>query len=258
MTGSIADGEDVVQDTLARAFYALATLDEVPALRPWLFRVAHNAAIDFNRRHARLEFVAEPPEVVADAPDDEVDPEALRAALATFLALPPLQRSAVILKDVLGHRGEEIARTLGTTVAAVKSALVRGRTRLREAPVPAPIAAPRDGNLDAYARLFNAGDWDGVRAMLAEDVRLDLVAKSTRQGKAVGHYFGRYAGETDLRVSIGALDGRPVLWVFTPRASAAPRYFIELGWRDGKVSEIKDFRYVPYIAAELGRAAAQV
>ncbi|MDP9149584.1 MAG: RNA polymerase sigma factor [Myxococcota bacterium] len=51
MTGSIVDGEDVVQDTLAKAFYGLGTLDELPALRPWLFQVAHNAAIDFVRRH---------------------------------------------------------------------------------------------------------------------------------------------------------------------------------------------------------------
>src|SRR5262249_49131030 len=53
MTGSIADGEDVVQDTLARAYYALPELDPVPPLRPWLFRIAHNRAIDHNRRYDR-------------------------------------------------------------------------------------------------------------------------------------------------------------------------------------------------------------
>src|SRR5215208_5997474 len=51
MTGSIADGEDVVQDTLARAYYALSALEEVPPLRPWLFQIAHNRAIDFRRRY---------------------------------------------------------------------------------------------------------------------------------------------------------------------------------------------------------------
>src|SRR6266566_7091164 len=51
MTGSIADGEDVVQDTLARAYYALSELEELPPLRPWLFRIAHNRAIDFRRRY---------------------------------------------------------------------------------------------------------------------------------------------------------------------------------------------------------------
>src|SRR5215467_6092589 len=53
MTGSIADGEDVVQDTLARAYYALPELDPLPPLRPWLFRIAHNRAIDHNRRYDR-------------------------------------------------------------------------------------------------------------------------------------------------------------------------------------------------------------
>src|SRR5215468_12413866 len=53
MTGSIADGEDVVQDTLARAYYALSELDELPPLRAWLFRIAHNRAIDHNRSYDR-------------------------------------------------------------------------------------------------------------------------------------------------------------------------------------------------------------
>src|SRR5215813_14042706 len=53
MTGSIADGEDVVQDTLARAYYELSELKEMPPLRPWLFRIAHNRAIDYLRRYER-------------------------------------------------------------------------------------------------------------------------------------------------------------------------------------------------------------
>ena len=53
MTGSITDGEDVVQDTLARAYYELAELKEMPALRPWLFRIAHNRAIDYLRSYER-------------------------------------------------------------------------------------------------------------------------------------------------------------------------------------------------------------
>jgi len=257
MTGSIADGEDVVQDTLARTFYALGTLDELPNLRPWLFRVAHNAAIDFTRRDQRspVDLVAELPEV-ADANEDS-DPETVRSALATFLTLPPLQRSAVILMDVMGHTGAEIATTLGTTVPAVKSALVRGRARLREVrargdathasdPGVAPPAA-----LEEYVRLFNAGDWQGVRALLAEEVRLDLVSMATRKGKAVGAYLGRYAAEPDVRISIGTLEGRTVLWVFTPKRSERPKYFIEAQESGDRVTHIRDYRYVPYIANEI-------
>src|SRR6266516_2040636 len=67
MTGSVADGEDVVQDTLARAYYQLPELKELPPLRPWLFRIAHNRAIDHWRRDAHR--MAEPIESVLDLAD---------------------------------------------------------------------------------------------------------------------------------------------------------------------------------------------
>jgi RNA polymerase sigma-70 factor (ECF subfamily) len=257
MTGSIADGEDVVQDTLAKAFFALATFEELPSLRPWLFRVAHNAAIDFTRRHenARVDASRDLPEIAES--DERVDPDTVRAALATFLELPPLQRSAVILKDVVGHSNAEIADTLQTTVPAVKSALVRGRERLRrEGDSPARetiFNAP--AVLEQYVRLFSAGDWDGVRAMLAEEVRLDLVSAASKRGKAVGIYFTNYAKQSDLRVELGALDGRSVIWVFTPKDGASPKYFIsiELDEHD-RVALIRDYRYVPYVTREIALA----
>jgi RNA polymerase sigma-70 factor (ECF subfamily) len=264
MTGSIADGEDVVQETLAKAFYALGTLDEVPALRSWLFRVAHNVSIDFARRHRRspVETVEELPE--APEGEERADPETVRAALAAFLVLPPLQRSAVLLKDVVGHSAAEIAATLGTTVPAVKAALVRGRARLRgESTRPAPVAdtiePSRDADvLERYVRLFNEGDWDGVRAMLSEEVRLDLVSVSARRGKAVGVYFTRYANEKDLRLALGELEGRTVLWVLPRAEGATPRYFVMLKVEDGRVTLIRDFRYVPYIAADLALATHRI
>ncbi|MCZ7599149.1 MAG: sigma-70 family RNA polymerase sigma factor [Gammaproteobacteria bacterium] len=194
MTGSITDGEDVVQETLAKAFYALAMSVELPPLRPWLFRVAHNSAIDFVRRHdrSRVDLVPELPEPERADEPEVADPVAVRAALATFRALPPLQRSAVILKDVLGYSGSEIAEMLETSVPAVKAALVRGRERLRaegeREPEPARDAS-QDAALERYVELFNAGDWDGLRGLLAEEVRLDLVSKAKRRGKSVGVYF---------------------------------------------------------------------
>src|ERR1700734_1521637 len=132
LTGSVIEGEDIVQDTLAKAFYALSLSAEVPPLRPWLFRIAHNAALDFLKSHARkyTDLHAEIAEVAGY--DERADPAVVRAALARFLALPVTQRSAVILKDVLGHSLEETAETMGTTVMAVKAALVRGRRRLLE------------------------------------------------------------------------------------------------------------------------------
>src|SRR5262245_19193114 len=169
MTGSIADGEDVVQDTLARAYYELPELKELPAMRSWLFRIAHNRALDYLRRYERR--MGEPLEVAADiAADDLAEPdielsrqEAVRAAVSQFLELVPAQRSCVILKDMLDYSLEEIAAMLEFSVPAVKAALHRGRTRLRELTKAQRPAAPRRATSPAlarYAALFNARDWD--------------------------------------------------------------------------------------------------
>jgi RNA polymerase sigma factor (sigma-70 family) len=258
LTGSVIDGEDIVQDALAKALYALSLQPEVPPLRPWLFRVAHNQAMDFLKSHGRkLTEVRDDLEDVAGF-DDRPDPAVVRAALARFLELPVTQRCAVILKDVLGHSLEETAETMGTTVLAVKAALVRGRGKLlrSEAEAPedgpeAPRSAADEGAraaLDRYASLFNARDWDGVRALVGEDCRLDLVSKSQRRGKAVGMYFGRYEKE-DVTLRVVRLEGRLALAALVGGADK-PAYFILLAWDEGRVTAIRDFRYVPYIAAE--------
>ncbi len=250
LTGSVIEGEDIVQDTLAKAFYALSQTEEVPALRPWLFRIAHNQALDMLKRHGRkYTDVRDDLEAVAGF-DERPDPAVTRAALARFLVLPVTQRSAVILKDVLGHSLEEAAETMETTVMAVKAALVRGRGTLRamaEADRVAADATERAA-LDRYATLFNARDWDGVRALVADDCRLDLVSKSQRRGKAVGSYFGNYA-KLQVRLEVVRLEGELVLAAHAGEG-VKPAYFILLTWDAGRVKGIRDFRYVPYIANE--------
>jgi RNA polymerase sigma-70 factor, ECF subfamily len=249
LTGSVIEGEDIVQDTLAKAFYALSLQPEVPELRPWLFRIAHNQAMDFLKSHGRKNT-----DVGADLEDvagfeDKPDPVVVRAALARFLALPLVQRSAVILKDVLDHSLEETAEIMGTTVMAVKAALVRGRATLLEvdASILDPNAVVRQ-ELDRYASLFNARNWDGVRALVADDCRLDLVSKSQRRGKAVGAYFARYEKE-DVALRVVRLEGELALAAYVGNAET-PAYFILLEWAAGRVLSIRDFRYVPYIVAE--------
>ncbi len=143
MTGSITDGEDVVQETLARAFYALPTVLPVPALRPWLFTIAHNCASDYLRRHERKKTEslddADPADPAPTAEELIAQNEAVQAAISAFAELPASQRSAVILKDVLGESLDEIATLLSTSVPAVKAALHRGRARLAARPAaPAP------------------------------------------------------------------------------------------------------------------------
>ena len=261
MTGSVADGEDVVQETLAAAYYELSQLKALPPLRPWLFRIAHNRAIDHWRRESYR--VAEPLDAAADVadesarePDNVLDRhQAVRVALSSFLELAPAQRGCVILKDVLDHSLDEIAAELNLSVPAVKAALHRGRStlqRLGQAPARTePPAREMSPALRRYASLFNARDWDGVRALLADDVRLDLVAHRKAAGRReVGNYFSNYDRVRDWQLTPAWLDGREVLAVRRDPDALAPDYFIELAWRDDHVLAICDFRYVPYIARE--------
>jgi len=219
MLGSVADAEDVVQDTLARAFYALAGLEHMPALRPWLFRIAHNRAVDQLRSYEHR--MAEPLQASPDLSTEELDPEAALAreqatalAIARFSELAPQPRSAVILKDVLGHSVEEIAALLELAVPAVKAALHRGRKRLaalaREAPLESQArrASPA---LARYVALFNAREWDALRALLASDVELDLVSRAQRRGQNVSSYFSSYAALSDWHLAAGFVDGREAI-----------------------------------------------
>ena len=114
---------------------------------------------------------------------------------------------------------------------------------------PSPWSESEDrARLHRYAALFNARDWDGVRALIGDDCRLDLVSKSQRSGKAVGMYFARYEKE-DVSLRVVRLEGGPALAAYVAGATR-PAYFILLEWQDGKIKAIRDFRYVPYIATD--------
>lgn len=261
MTGSVADGEDVVQDTLARAYYELSALKELPALRSWLFRIAHNRALDHLKRYERR--MSEPLGDLQDAVADQATEaesvlaheQAVRAATSRFLELAPLQRSCVILKDVLDYSLEDIATLLQLSVPAVKAALHRGRTRLRELSAVSPDRVERRPSSPAvvrYAALFNTRDWDGVRAMLVDDVKLDVVTMERRAGRrAVGTYYSNYDAIRDWRVVPGWLDGREILAVYHRPQDRRPGYFIELTLAGEQVATIRDFRHVAYIAQDI-------
>ena len=264
MTGSVIDGEDVVQETLARAYYELAELKEMPALRSWLFRIAHNRAIDYLRARARR--VSEPLDEAIEFPaDPSLEPdnaaareEAIHGALSRFLELAPVQRSCVILKDVFDYSLDEIAAMLGLTVPAIKAALVRGRTRLRKQSTPTNtdeesevLSASVSPALMRYAELFNRRDWDGLRTMLVDDVKLELASRFKREGRVeVGNYFTNYDGIAGWKVVPGTLDGREVLAVFVNSNDPRPSYFVQLTFSNERVAAIRDFRYMPYIVRD--------
>ena len=257
MTGSVFDGEDVVQETLAKAYYALGQMIEPPNFKPWLFRIAHNTAMDFLKRYERknVELVSDVPERI-EPEETGIDPELVEAALSVFVELPPVQRSAIILKDVLGHSLEDAATTMGTNAGAVKAALARARSNIARKPranrPPEHAPAEADATLRRYVDLFNDRNWDGLRALLGEEAQLDIVSRWQRRVADAG-YYDRYAEITqteDIRAQAGFVDGVPAIAMFRPASSHIPAYFILLESRNGQISFIRDFRYVPYIAAD--------
>ena len=266
LMGSVIDGEDVVQDTLIRAFVGLQDLEETPPLRPWLFRIAHNRALDLLR--GRAVRTAEPIDAAADIADaanpDPVEmlmrQEAVKTAVSRFVELPITQRSVVILKDVLGESLAEIAGLLDLTVDAVKGHLARGRARLREINAQGqPLVEGRSASpaVARYAALFNQRNWDGLRALLADDVKLIQSAHPPRIGSAdVGTFFTIYARIDGLWLAPAWLEGREVIAVFEDRADPKPAYMMWLDWRDGRISFIRDYRYVRYAIADAELALA--
>ena len=199
MTGSVIDGEDVVQDALAKAVEALPGAGVIASPEAWLFRIAHNAALDFLRRRARIEAgrSEEDPEMVADPDSEAGRREAAAAVLHTFMRLTVAERSAIILADVLEYSQREVAAVLDVSLPAVKASLHRGRTRLRGLAGepddrPAPGMSEHERMLlSAYVERFNARDFDAVRDMLAAEVRLDLVARSRMSGRSRGRHLSR-------------------------------------------------------------------
>jgi RNA polymerase sigma-70 factor (ECF subfamily) len=262
LMGSVIDGEDVVQDSFARAFFALDELQEDAPMRAWLFRIAHNRALDLLRSRAIR--AAEPIEAAEEVADPKSpDPvevlmrrQAVETAVSRFVELPTVQRSVVILKDVLEQSLEEIAALLDLTVNAVKAHLARGRARLKavnaQANAQSPAEpAPRSPSpaVARYVALFNGRDWDGLRAMLADDVRLVQSTYPLRAGKAdVGMFFGIYSRSAPVRLAPAWLDGREVIAVYEDREAGKPSYLMWLEWTDGRISFIRDYKYVRYVA----------
>ena len=270
MTGSVIDGEDVVQAALMKAVEALPQAGSITYPEAWLFRIAHNAALDFIRIRARKEQVFS--DVDPESVDDPIDPiegrQDVALSLHRLMQLPAAQRSVVILMDVLGYSLQEIALILESTIPAVKAALHRGRGRLRhlaEAPEDAPapaLAAAQRALLVRYVDHFNARNFDAIRDMLADEVRLDLVARSRLDGrKDVSNYFTNYATIPGWRLVAGMVEGRPAALVHMPDGPTGgppdrPTYFVLLDWADGRVIEIRDFYFARYAVEDAAMAAA--
>jgi RNA polymerase sigma-70 factor (ECF subfamily) len=209
MTGSHDDAEDLVQETFLRAWRARDTFQGRAGARTWLYRIATNACLDFQRRTARRPQRYEPipgmnhgsgdaparvtwlqpypddalPAAEADRPETAV--ESRETVELVFLAalqhLAPLQRAVLILRDVLGLTAAETAESLGTTVASANSALQRARPALRDhlpgrradwtAPPP---SADQHALLKRYMAAVEHLDFAAMAGLLSKDVTLTM------------------------------------------------------------------------------------
>jgi RNA polymerase sigma-70 factor (ECF subfamily) len=191
MLGSAFEAEDAVQETMLRAWRSLDRFEGRSALRSWLYRIATNVCFDqLNGRERRarpmdlgpagepvIENLRELPEVTwltpLPTPEEEVEQrDTLRLAFVAALQhLPPKQRAALILCDVLRWQASEAAELLDTSVASINSALQRARATLATADTlaPAELDAEARALLERYVQAFEAYDIDALTALLHED-----------------------------------------------------------------------------------------
>src|SRR5262245_3734858 len=263
MVGSVIEAEDVVQEALVKAIEAFPRTTAIANAEAWLFRITHNAALDYLRQRARQQRLGSDEDIsmIADPVDEVHQRQAAAAALRTFMRLPVGQRSSVILMDVLGYSLEEIGGITASSIPAIKAALHRGRERLRAAAeeadeAPPPILSEADhARLSAYVDRFNARDFDAIRDMLADDVRLDLVSRTRMTGRTeVSRYFGNYASVHDWHLQPGFVGLHPAVIASDPRdPSGKPAYFIVLQWARRRITSTPGFRPALYAieAAEI-------
>jgi RNA polymerase sigma-70 factor (ECF subfamily) len=202
MVGSFEEAEDLVQETLLRAWRARASLERDEWLRAWLYRIATNACLDAIKRDGRrvaslgsfrdVPWLQPYPDRLLDEaapPADEPDAAVVgrETIELTFLAviqlLPPRQRAALVLSDVLGWSAREVAEVLEIGVAAVNSALQRARATLREH-LPAgrreewsASAAATEAErelLEGFIASHESGDPDAALALIADDIRITM------------------------------------------------------------------------------------
>jgi RNA polymerase sigma-70 factor, ECF subfamily len=255
MTGSVTDGEDVVQEALIEAYRKLDQYDESRALKPWLFRIAHNRCIDF-LRHKGVRDDAEAAAAVPDAmlPAEPVALEIGKAVEHLVASLPPKERACVLLKDVFDYSLDEIAGLVDSTVGAVKAALSRARTKLAAAsPVSKPIPST-DPELtrimQLYVEHFNQRDWDGVRELISADARLSVLDRFAGKFADAPYFFNYNRWPWPWKLALGEVDRETVLIILQRGADTWTAYsVIRLDVAQDQIERIVDYIHCPWVLA---------
>jgi RNA polymerase sigma-70 factor (ECF subfamily) len=283
IVGSTQDAEDLLQETLLAAWRGLEQFEGRASIRAWLYRIATNRALDALRAHRRraeglqqMTNVPEPtrrtdpiwlepyPDVLLEGiPDQAPGPEGryeTREAIAlAFIAglqhLPPKQRAVLVLRDVLGYRAGEAAEMLETSEASVNSLLRRARaafeSRLPAAGrerAPLPNSKLERDVVGRLADAFEAGDIDGVVALLTDDAWLTMPPEpyEYQGGTAIGTFLNDRAGRrgAPLRLVPTRANGQPAFGCYFPDAQtdiARPYGLVVLTLEGDRISAITWF-----------------
>ena len=273
MLGSAQDAEDLVQETLLRAWRAIGRFEPRAQLQTWLYRIATNACLDeLERRHRR----PEPLDPFPDQPSDEAaaptyDPEARYAIregmelalLRAIQELPGRQRAVLIFRDVLGWTAPEVAELLESSVASVNSALQRARGTIDERlpATPGATAAPDERELlDRYVTAFEHDDVDGLVALLREDAVMRMPPQPSAIGALqIARFFREVAGGgtlTRFRLTPTRANGRPAVAIYhdDEERGWVPHGISVLEIEDGRIVGIDSF-IKPALLPRFGFAA---
>lgn len=261
LTGSTLDGEDVMQEALLESYRRLDTLESTNSLAAWIFRIAHNRAMDLLRRRrptAQLEIVEEPAAEEVPVKDEA---GVRRAIERLVIYLPAMERACVLLKDVFDYQLTEIADVVGSTVGGVKSALNRGRAKLADLPQgEIRRRAVRDPRrlqlLQLYVERFNRQDWDGVRALTAEDARLK-VADCFSGKLADSPYFQEYASSAPWHARLVVFENEEVVFIERDRnGRTEPLSVVRIETAGDTLKAVHDYYACPWILVRVPEATA--
>ncbi|MEU4371405.1 sigma-70 family RNA polymerase sigma factor [Micromonospora chersina] len=252
MLGSFHEAEDLVQETMLRAWRARDRYDPTRAsLRTWLYRIATNACLTALEGRARRPLPsglgapsADPGAPLTPAldipwlqpfPDARLDPDLrtdLRLALvAAMQALPARQRAVLLLREVLEFSATEVAAQLGTTVAAVNSALQRARVALADVGDAGAVTEPDDPEVRAviqrYVRAFEAADVPALVRLLTDQAILEMppVPLWYRGSRDYGRFLDRvfHMRGTGWRMAPLSANGQPALAAYAPEPGGPHR-----------------------------------